>query len=91
MLMKKKEHVTHFSEVAGKDYNHKYDEYVCTDYLGKIISPEYVTQHFGSKIKNSNFKHIRFHDLRHSCANLLLANGIPMKAIQNGLVTQHSV
>lgn len=85
MLMKKKEHVTHFSEVAGKDYNHKYDEYVCTDYLGKIISPEYVTQHFGSKIKNSNFKHIRFHDLRHSCASLLLANGIPMKAIQEWL------
>lgn len=30
-------------------------------------------------------KHIRFHDLRHSCASLLLAKGIPMKAIQEWL------
>lgn len=30
-------------------------------------------------------KHIRFHDLRHSCASLLVAKGIPMKAIQEWL------
>ena len=30
-------------------------------------------------------KHIRFHDLRHSCASLLLAKGIPIKAIQEWL------
>ena len=30
-------------------------------------------------------KHIRFHDLRHSCASLLLAKGVPMKAIQEWL------
>ena len=28
---------------------------------------------------------LRFHDLRHSCASLLLANDIPMKAIQEWL------
>lgn len=28
---------------------------------------------------------IRFHDLRHSCASLLLAKGIPMKEIQDWL------
>ena len=28
---------------------------------------------------------IRFHDLRHSCASLLLANGVPMKMIQEWL------
>lgn len=30
-------------------------------------------------------RHIRFHDLRHSCASLLIAKGIPMKAIQEWL------
>ena len=30
-------------------------------------------------------RHIRFHDLRHSCASLLLAKDIPMKAIQEWL------
>ncbi len=28
---------------------------------------------------------LRFHDLRHSCASLLLANDIPMKAIHEWL------
>jgi integrase len=28
---------------------------------------------------------IRFHDLRHSCASLLLANDVPMKQIQDWL------
>ena len=28
---------------------------------------------------------MRFHDLRHSCASLLLANGVPMKQIQEWL------
>lgn len=28
---------------------------------------------------------IRFHDLRHSCASLLLKNGVPMKQIQEWL------
>lgn len=30
-------------------------------------------------------KKIRFHDLRHSCASLLLANGVPLKQIQEWL------
>ena len=33
----------------------------------------------------NNLRHIRFHDLRHSCASLLLANGISMKQIQEWL------
>ena len=28
---------------------------------------------------------MRFHDLRHSCASLLLANGVPLKNIQEWL------
>ena len=30
-------------------------------------------------------KHIRFHDLRHSCASLMVMNGVPMKQIQERL------
>ena len=37
------------------------------------------------KDRTKNLIHIRFHDLRHSCASLLLAKGIPMKAIQEWL------
>ena len=50
-----------------------------------MISPNYVTQHFHYIINRNGMKHLRFHDLRHSCASLLLANDIPMKAIQEWL------
>lgn len=50
-----------------------------------MIAPNYVTQHFHYVITKNEMKHLRFHDLRHSCASLLLANDIPMKAIQEWL------
>ncbi|MEG2015730.1 MAG: site-specific integrase, partial [Oscillospiraceae bacterium] len=36
-------------------------------------------------LKQNNLPHIRFHDLRHSCASLLIANGYSMKDIQEWL------
>lgn len=41
----------------------------------------------GVSLKSPSFseRFIRYHDLRHSCASLLLANGVPMKQIQEWL------
>ena len=50
-----------------------------------MITPNYVTQHFHYVVTKNGMKHLRFHDLRHSYASLLLANDIPMKAIQEWL------
>ena len=36
-------------------------------------------------LEKNNMRVIRFHDLRHSCASLLLANGVPLKKIQEWL------
>ena len=36
-------------------------------------------------LAKNNLRKIRFHDLRHSCASLLLANGVRMKEIQEWL------
>ena len=36
-------------------------------------------------IKEIGAEHVRFHDMRHSCASLLLANGVPFKHIQEWL------
>lgn len=55
------------------------------DSIGKIIRPDYVTKHFGDILKKNELKKIRFHNLRHSCASLLLARGISMKEIQEWL------
>ncbi len=49
---------------------------------GKLISPEYVTSRFHYVITKNGLRHLRFLDLIHSCASLLLANDVPMKAIQ---------
>ena len=68
-----------------KCYTTKYEEYVCLNPDGSLIKPDYVTRHFPLLLKNSGLRHIRFHDLRHSCASLLLARNIPMKAIQEWL------
>ena len=55
--------------------------------MGKLFRPEYVTDHFVLNMKNNKnvLRKIRFHDLRHSCASLLLTKGIPMKEIQDWL------
>ena len=40
---------------------------------------------FPKLLEKNNLRRIRYHDLRHSCASLLLANGVPMKQIQEWL------
>ncbi|MCM3701674.1 tyrosine-type recombinase/integrase [Paenibacillus macerans] len=49
------------------------------------IKPGYITQHFPILLNRHGFKRIRYHDLRHSCASLLLANGVSMKEVQEWL------
>ncbi|MDE7364492.1 MAG: site-specific integrase [Ruminococcus sp.] len=75
----------YYSNLLKGGFNCTFDGFVCRDNLGKIITPNYTTQHFQVVLAKNNLRRIRFHDLRHSCASLLLANGIPMKAIQEWL------
>lgn len=85
MLIERKTLEEYYSKLLGKDFDREYDGFVCRDNFGKLITPNFVTSHFKYIIKKNKLKHIRFHDLRHSCASLLLANGISMKAIQEWL------
>ena len=84
-LLEFKEKQESFKKAFGNTYNKKFLQYVFVNPQGKIIRPDYVTQHFSILLENIGLKHIRFHDLRHSCASLLLAKGIPMKSIQEWL------
>ena len=85
LLKEKKEQQTHFKKLLKGGYNKEYDGFVCTDDMGNLITPEYVTMHFKYVIDKNSLKHIRFHDLRHTCASLLIANHIPLKAVQDWL------
>lgn len=72
-------------KICGNSYCKEYLEFVYVDELGQRIKPNFISQNFSILLRNNNLRKIRFHDLRHSCASLLLANGISMKEIQEWL------
>ncbi|MFB0920474.1 MAG: tyrosine-type recombinase/integrase [Oscillospiraceae bacterium] len=72
-------------KLCGRAYNKSYLEYVCVNEIGDLIKPDYVTEGFRNFLQSNGFRVIRFHDLRHTCASLLLANNVPMKQIQEWL------
>jgi len=59
-----------------------YGEYVCVNELGNILNPNYITRKFKELLQDNGLRVIRLHDLRHSCASLLLHLGYNMKDIQ---------
>ena len=84
-LLTLKEEQQENRRLCGRSYIKEYLEYVCVNEIGDLIKPHYVTESFPKLLKANGLRHIRYHDLRHSCASLLLANGVPMKQIQEWL------
>ena len=84
-LLEVRDHQKECKRLCGKCYNKQYQEYICVDEMGNLISPHYLTSAFPKLLEKNGLRRIRFHDLRHSCASLLLANGVPMKQIQEWL------
>lgn len=72
-------------KLCGRCYNKKYADYICVDAMGNLLKPDYLSNSFQIILQNYHLRRIRFHDLRHSCASLLLANGVPMKMMQEWL------
>ena len=72
-------------KVMRSAYSKEYTDYICVDALGRLYDPNYVTSHFATLLIQNNMRKIRFHDLRHSCASLLVAQGVSMKLIQEWL------
>ncbi len=60
----------------------KYVDYVCVNDVGELIKPDYITDRFSKLLANNNMRHIRFHDLRHSCISLLNYEKFTMKDLQ---------
>jgi len=72
-------------KLCGNCYVTEYTDYICVDDIGNLITPQYVTETFPKLLKAHGMRRIRYHDLRHSCASLLLSSGVPMKMIQDWL------
>ena len=52
---------------------------------GHPYSPDYISHRFNDLLKKHNLPHIRFHELRHSCASMLIAMGFTLKDVQEWL------
>lgn len=72
-------------KICGNCYNYQYDGFVFVDEMGERMKSNYLTCSFPKFLERHGLKRMRFHDLRHSCASLLLANGVPLKHIQEWL------
>ena len=72
-------------QICGNCYNHEYDGFVFVDELGERMRANYLTSAFPKFLEDHGLRRMRFHDLQHSCASLLLANGVPLKHIQEWL------
>jgi integrase len=49
--------------------------------FGAPLSASVVTHDFGKVLKRAGLPHMRFHDLRHSCASFLLKQGVHPRAV----------
>ena len=69
-------------KLCGRSYNRtEGDVYIIVDALGNRMNPDYITSAFPEFLKKKGLRRIRFHDLRHTSARLLLAAGIPREKI----------
>lgn len=73
----------HWKRVYGNAYHD--DGYVCTRDDGTVIKPNLVTTRFRKIVEKCDLPHIRLHDLRHSAATNLLANGFSIKDVSEFL------
>ena len=65
LLLEEKEKQEMFRRLFKKSYCRDYLDYICVDQTGKLLRPNYVTEHFTWLIQKYDLKKIRFHDLRH--------------------------
>lgn len=72
-------------QVAWKQHAEKACEehdFVFSTPLGKYIHPNTLYARFKAVLKKTDLPEIRFHDLRHSAATLLLSSGVHPKVVQ---------
>ena len=82
ILLEHKEQQEMYRKQFKRSYSKKYLDMVCVDQMGMRLRPNFVTEHFAVLLNKHGLRKIRFHDLRHTCASLLVAKNINMKIIQ---------
>ncbi len=80
-----REHQLSQQRLCGTSYNPNFLDFVCVDDIGNLLNPDFVSQKFQGLLVKNGLRHIRFHDLRHSCATIMLYLGYNLKDIQTWL------
>ena len=80
LLLRMRAHQEHCRQLCGNSYYQS--DYVYVNDIGEPYKPDYVTQHFALVLRKNALRKITFHELRHTCASLLLKSKVPMKEIQ---------
>lgn len=68
---------------------HGADDWMFCNVHGRFLNPESVTQLFDRIVQRSDVPRIRFHDLRHTHASLLVADGVAIKVVSERLGHAH--
>jgi integrase len=63
------------------------DDPMFTTVQGRRINPDVLSQTFARVVLRSGVRRIRFHDIRHTHASLLVQDGVPIKVIAERLAT----
>nr|WSX47618.1 site-specific integrase [Streptomyces sp. NBC_00974] len=74
-------------DAAGAEWQH--NGYVFTTPQGRAIDPTNLTRTFTTLLRKAGLRRIRFHDLRHSTATLLLEQGVELVVIKELLGHAH--
>lgn len=61
-LLKHKARQEEYRRSFGRSYKKEWTNCVCVDPAGNILSPDFVTKHFGLLLTEHGLRHIRFHD-----------------------------
>ncbi len=72
-----------YKKLFGKEYFNS--DYVFTKKNGVPIRPDFITKYFQKLISKYGLKKIRLHDLRHTCASIMLSNNKGLKDVQEWL------
>ncbi|MGW8959653.1 tyrosine-type recombinase/integrase [Paenibacillus sp. NPDC055715] len=83
MLQKQHERVLMEKELAGEMYVD--NDLICCTNIGKQVFPNTITRLMKRKIEELELPSIRFHDLRHTSASLMLSIGIHPKVVSERL------
>ena len=81
VLIEQREHQNQNKEMYWENYHRS--DYVCTKEDGAILDPSTISSRFGQILSRDRIPHVRFHDLRHTAASLLIMEGVDLKTVSD--------